>query len=179
MQSRKWFLFLLDSSSSQIRIVELASIFDEELNKASYEKLVDLIVAAVGFDFNTNALKLTYQDYDNDAVVVSSTRELTYAIRQFYDAESSLLVTSSSARRPSKIKRQMSRTLCLRFSSHRPCQLRQFLLPLQLPQTWLPLGLCQPPTSMPWMQKISSRRTLLSGSLDKSTFPPYALTHRV
>jgi SPRY domain len=52
----------------------------------SYEKLVELITAAVGYDFNTKALKLTYQDFDNDTVVVSSTRELTYAIRQVYDA---------------------------------------------------------------------------------------------
>jgi hypothetical protein len=46
---------------------------------------VACIVAAVGYDINTTALKLTYQDFEGDGVVVSSTKELTYAIRQFFD----------------------------------------------------------------------------------------------
>jgi PB1 domain len=68
-----------------MRIVELSSIFDEERNKVSYGKLVDRIVAAVGYDINAETLKLTYQDFEDDAVAVSSTQELTHAIRQFYD----------------------------------------------------------------------------------------------
>jgi SPRY domain len=71
--------------SSQVRIVELSSIYDEERSKASYGKLVDRVVSAVGYEINTAALKLTYQDFEDDAVVVSSTQELTHAIRQFYN----------------------------------------------------------------------------------------------
>jgi SPRY domain len=62
-----------------MRIVELSSIIDEE------RTLVDHIVAVVGYDINAVALKLTYQDLEGDAVVISSTPELTYAIRQCYD----------------------------------------------------------------------------------------------
>ena len=67
-----------------MRIVELSSIYDEERSKASYGKLVDRVISAVGYEINTAALKLTYQDIDDDAVVVSSTQELTLAIRQFF-----------------------------------------------------------------------------------------------